>query len=256
MCTVTVMRQPDGGLAVTMNRDERWGRAPERAPARHPGRDGGPAWLAPADGERGGTWIGVNSDGTVGCLLNGYDAADLELLGRPEVPSRGSILPEVLARPPVDLEHWLEEGLDPRPYPSFILLVLDPERTRELVWRPGGRLSRQERRDPVDMVSSSYWRTEEVLAWRRERFLEWLARGAPRRAGLPEVNLLEAPGRREWSPFMTRSFSATRSVTQVTVEPTSVGLRYWRRPGDGPIDPERPDCVLGSQRSSRSGVDR
>jgi hypothetical protein len=254
MCTVTLEHQPGGGLVVTMNRDERWGRAPERPPVLHPGRGGGPDWLAPADGERGGTWIGVNADGVVACLLNGYAEADLELLGRPGVPSRGAILPELLARPATDLEAWLTRTLDPTPYPSFVLLVVDRERTRELSWRLGGGARWRERAGALDMVSSSFWRTEEVLAWRRQRFDEWVASGAPLRAGVPELNLLEVPGRREWSPFMTRSFSATRSVTQAIVEPAAVRLRYWRRHGDAAVDPGRPEAVLEAPRRQTETV--
>src|SRR5262245_28271442 len=70
MCTVT-LRCGAGSLLLTMNRDERYDRAPEEAPRRIPGEPGRPAWLAPFDCDAGGPWVGVNERGVARCLLNG-----------------------------------------------------------------------------------------------------------------------------------------------------------------------------------------
>ena len=72
MCTLTVSRDAER-LRVTMNRDEARSRAEEHPPTRT-AEGGSPPILCPRDGQRGGTWIGVNGAGLVGCLLNLYEA--------------------------------------------------------------------------------------------------------------------------------------------------------------------------------------
>lgn len=245
MCTVTVFRE-QGRLLLTMNRDERWTRAPERPPALQPAAGGGRAWVAPADGERGGTWIGANDDGVVACLLNAYAPGDLDLIGRPGVPSRGEIIPGLLARGRGEVGRFLEEELDPTRYPSFTLVVATPEGARALCWTLDRGFAHDALGEGWSLITSSWWRAEEVVAWRQKRFAEWLAAGAPFAGPLPAYNLLEEAGAREQSPFMTRSFSGTRSVTQVELGPgrAAAAVRYWARPGEGAIDPQRPTAEL------------
>lgn len=239
MCTVTILRDSER-LLVTMNRDEQWGRAAELPPTAHPLADGG-AWLGPADGERGGTWIGASSHGVVGCLLNGYSPEDLELLGRADVPSRGELVPALLEQPPERALAWLENGLDPTPFPSFTLLALTLGSAVQASWRPGGPLECRPLAAGWEMVSSSFWRTAEVLPWRRAQFEAWRAAGAELRDGVPTFNLLVEPGLEEWSPLVTRPMSATRSVTQVDLRPAGgeLQMRYWRRSGADPIRSDR-----------------
>lgn len=244
MCTVTVLRDPRRVL-VTMNRDERWSRAPECPPTPRV-TAAGVRWIGPADGERGGTWIGVSELGVAACLLNGYAPEDLELLGRDDVPSRGEIIPALLDQPPGEAVRWLEGGLDPAPYPSFTVLALTSVAGVELSWRRPRTVRRRALPDGWSVASSSFWRTSEVLGWRRDRFRAWLDDGATEVAGVPSFNLLEAPGLREWSPLMTRALSATRSVSQVDLRPEegAAELRWWPRHGDGGIDAARPAAAL------------
>jgi hypothetical protein len=245
MCTLTLYRD-DRRLLLTMNRDERWTRAAERPPVLHPARGGRRASIAPADGERGGTWIGANDDGVAACLLNAYAPGDLDLIGRPDVPSRGEIVPAVLAQDAEGALGFLEQELAPARYPSFVLVVLTPRQARVLRWTLNGAVEHETLAAGWSLITSSWWRAEEVVAWRRQRFAAWLAAGAPLAGPLPAFNLLDEPGAREHSPFMTRSFSGTRSLTRVSLdlERGEVELRYWARPGLGPIDPTRPSSSL------------
>jgi hypothetical protein len=245
MCTLTLLRD-DRRLLLTMNRDERWTRAPELPPVLHPAEEAGRAWLAPADGERGGTWIGANDDGVAACLLNAYAPGDLDLIGRPDVPSRGEIVPAILGRGRTGALRFLAEGLDPRPYPSFVLVVATPAEGRILRWTLDRGLELEEPAAGWSLITSSWWRAEEVVAWRRQRFAAWLAAGAPFAGPLPAFNLIDQPGAREHSPFMTRSFSGTRSLTGVAVdlERGEAEMRYWARPGVKAIDPTLPTSSL------------
>jgi hypothetical protein len=245
MCTLTLLREPDR-LLLTMNRDERWTRSAERPPVLHPGQGGRRDWIAPADGERGGTWIGADEDGVAACLLNAYAPGDLDLIGRPDVPSRGEIVPAVLGRGRAGVLRFLSRELDPRPYPSFVLVVATPDEGRILRWTLDRGLELEEVAEGWSLITSSWWRADEVVAWRRQRFAAWLADGAPFSGPLPAFNLVDEPGAREHSPFMTRGFSGTRSLTRVAVEPgrRRAALLYWARPGRAAIDPDRPTAAL------------
>jgi len=243
MCTVTVLRGADR-LLVTMNRDERRRRAEELAPRKAGGGDR-PAWIGPADGAKGGTWFGANDRGVVACLLNAYAAGDLALLGRDDLPSRGGIIPRLLAQSPEQARAWLRSGFDPSPFPSFTLVVVGAGWGEAYAWRLDRGVTVSAIPDGWSMVSSSLWRSGEVVAWRQARFDEWLREGAHEIEGVPAFNLREAPGRREWSPLMTRPVSITRSLTQAELRAGSnrLTMRYWRRDGESAISPSEPTAV-------------
>jgi uncharacterized protein with NRDE domain len=91
MCTVSWIHQ-DGGYQLLCNRDERCARKPA-LPPRLQGR-GEVRFIAPVDGEHGGSWIGVNQFGLSLCLLNRYQDRERETT-EPMV-SRGLVLLELL----------------------------------------------------------------------------------------------------------------------------------------------------------------
>jgi hypothetical protein len=245
MCTVTLF-DGDGAFVLTMNRDESWQRSPEQPPLLHAGRPPARSWIGPIDSERGGTWVAVNRAGVAACLLNGYAPGDLELLGRDDVPSRGEIIVRAMDNGPREAMRWAEAELDPSPYPSFVLLVWTPTGSRLLRWTIGSGLSIEKVSPGWSMVTSSYFHAEAAERWRGEAFEAWLASDAPLSHGLPKFNILEDPEARELSPFMTRTVSATRSVTQIRNRPDSrtFEMRYWRRQGTAMIDPSTPDATF------------
>lgn len=75
MCTVSILRASGGraGYDLWFNRDERLTRAPERPPVAGV-TAGGTRYVAPMDGERGGTWLLLNERGLTVCVLNDYEA--------------------------------------------------------------------------------------------------------------------------------------------------------------------------------------
>jgi hypothetical protein len=242
MCTVTIHRGAERTL-VTMNRDEARGRA-EEAPPSLVEESGRPSWLAPTDGEKGGTWFGINDRGVAAGLLNAYVPGDLALYGRSDVPSRGSIIPELLGRDPEQGLSWLHHEFDPTPFPSFTLVVVGPGFAECFAWRLDGGVEITPVEDGWTMVTSSFWRGDDVVPWRHEAFHQWLEGGPATRAGIPTFNLLEIADMREWSPFATRSFSLTRSITQAEIRANEsvARLKYWRREGENPITPDRPSA--------------
>ncbi len=71
MCTVTWW-QEQGSWELFCNRDEQRSHLPARPP-RLSGRAGA-RFLAPVDGDAGGTWIAGNEHGLGLCLLNDYES--------------------------------------------------------------------------------------------------------------------------------------------------------------------------------------
>lgn len=229
MCTVTVHRSSDR-LLVTMNRDEARDRAPELPPAIHHNEVD---WLAPSDSARGGTWIGVNDRGVVACLLNGYVEGDSFLREKnTENRSRGAIIPWLMALGGAhDIRDAAMTNFDAHRFMSFSLIVTDSQSLDAYHWKGGGELLSSSQQDHWSFFSSSSWKTEEVIAWRRRAFDDWRANGCVTVGALPSVHVLHPDGKREWSPLMDRERTCTRSITQIEVTPShgEAVMRYWRR---------------------------
>jgi uncharacterized protein with NRDE domain len=244
MCTVVYRRSP-AGVTLVMNRDERRGRAPEAPPAAHAGRC---RWIGPADGETGGTWVGVSERGVVACLLNGYSAGDLAMLAASGIPSRGDIIPALLESHPPDPEAWIGRLVETTRYPSFTLLVSGPTQSLRAEWRVNQGLGCTALpEDRWHLETSSAWRTTEVVDHRRRLFSRWLENGATFDGPVATFNLIEEPDHREWSPLMTRCYSATRSITSIALDADTgrAELTWWPRAVDRPVVPSRPAARLG-----------
>jgi hypothetical protein len=245
MCTVT-LRCGGGSLLLTMNRDERWERAPEQTPRVIPGEPGRPAWIAPFDSASGGTWIGVNDRGVAACVLNGYTPGDEVLRGDPAVPSRGSIIPRILEEQDGEGPARIPRTLDFSAYPSFTLVVAGADGGEIVRWRHGGSITREPLGTGWSFFTSSSWNEPDVAAWRLRAFEAWRAQGEPTVDGLPTVHLAAPPGEEASAPFMTRPKSATRSITMVSVDAgrSVARLSWWPRPTTGAVDPGRPGALL------------
>lgn len=230
MCTVTIHRI-SAFMLVTMNRDEARIRVQEKPPQLVQNAHG-PHYMAPIDGQAGGTWFGVNDQAVHACLLNRYLPDDShKIYSNPNRPSRGRIIVELLAQGNEDnaLE-WLDEVFHPEPYPSFCLLVMGPENTYSFGW-DGHNLEKRNHSGEWLMFSSSSWRTEEVLAFRQNEFDAWVRRNAPFDGLIPSIHLWQPADRMEWAPLMDRDFSATRSITQTVTDfsKRQTEMRYWPR---------------------------
>lgn len=91
MCTVSWIHREDGYLLL-FNRDELRTRKPASAP-RIEQRNGVP-FIAPLDGDHGGSWIAVNQFGLSLCLLNRFDDSPGEIIR--DYKSRGLLLHELI----------------------------------------------------------------------------------------------------------------------------------------------------------------
>ncbi len=120
MCTVILLRRPDHPWPILLgaNRDEMLNR-PWKAPARHwPDRADVVAGL---DELAGGTWMGINENGVVACILNRHGS----LGPAPNKRSRGELVLEALDHPDaIDAAKALST-IDPNAYRPFNLIIAD-----------------------------------------------------------------------------------------------------------------------------------
>lgn len=251
MCTVTWLFTADG-YQLFSNRDESRARPPAQPPRAV--RQGDSRYLAPVDGEAGGSWITVNEHGLSLCLLNYYHAELSGAAARPDgrpFRSRGLLVTDLAAQPAgLDLRRALE-ALDLTAYRPFTLLALEPPAKRHgqggelLVEWDGERFSRRDASSAQPLISSGYDFTG-ATRHRRATF-EALLRGgaeAPRtRPNAAELLLYHRDHRPEPGPYsvcMHRPDARTVSLTRVTVSPEEITMSYasgppCRTPLGGPL---------------------
>src|SRR5690242_576447 len=93
MCTVSWIHDK-GGYQLLCNRDEKLTRKPAQEPrlaVRNETR-----FLAPVDGDFGGTWIATNEFGVSVCLLNGANLTGSEIYAGGPGYSRGLLLLDLI----------------------------------------------------------------------------------------------------------------------------------------------------------------
>jgi len=222
VCTLTWLHRADG-YAVFLNRDESRRRLPAEPPAVR--RQGGLRFIAPLDGDGGGTWIAVNERGASFCLLNGPAAAlrpaDAEIATRGRIP---------LA---------LVESSSPEAAAAALrALPLDRFRPFELVmFAPGGRgllgrwsgtaLELQLEPPAVQPLVSSSFSSEEV---RRSRIAVFRRLESAGRSDRGETHLAyhrsHEPERGPRSPCMHRDDARTVSFSRVEVGGREIRFDY------------------------------
>jgi uncharacterized protein with NRDE domain len=120
MCSVIILRrsQSDWPLLIGANRDEMKER-PSLAPARHWGDR--PYVVAGLDEEAGGTWMGLNDDGVMACILNRMNT----LGSHPEYRSRGELPLEALDHAEAEVAAESLEDVNPEAYRPFNMVLAD-----------------------------------------------------------------------------------------------------------------------------------
>ncbi len=222
MCTVTWIRAAEG-YDLFFNRDELQSRGPEEEPRAQMAGD--VRFLAPRDGEAGGTWIAVNEFGLTLGLLNGYAAARAAPPERRT--SRGQIILALIdaPEPAAVAERWRE--LDLRSFQAFSLVAIGPGSPAQLHEWDGTLLRTTEDAEDRMPIASSSLDQPGAIAFRRTHLSE-LARGS---GGL-SVAVLErfhkshAGAASPLTPCMHRADAETRSSCHIHVGARLVELAY------------------------------
>ena len=221
MCTVSWAHQA-GGYHLLANRDEKRTRGVGMAPTVCV--SGGVRYIAPMDGDKGGTWIAVNEFGLSVCLLNGHG-------GSPGPRSRGLLLREIAWAPDLgECLTWLKQ-MDLRRFAGFTLVVLEPGQPAAIADWNGGKLTIDPEGDARMPLTSSSYDPAGVRRVRQEDFVRRV--GARERidpAALYWFHASHGAGPDAYSPCMHREDAETVSFSWAIVSPGEIRFLYVPAP--------------------------
>lgn len=164
MCTSLIYRNSERTLlGLGFNRDESVKRKPADPPFLY--EENGIKILAPADGDQGGTWIGINSKGEIYALLNLYEA-QLKLIKYPI--SRGLLVRRFLENR-YNTSEMNEKSLEK--YYPFRLVRAGREKTEVFSWN-GEYLENWEDSSEWLVLGSSFMLGAEAEKIRKKNFEE------------------------------------------------------------------------------------
>ena len=166
MCTVSWIHDKDG-YQLLCNRDEKLTRKPALGPRMVVCND--TRFLAPVDGDFGGTWIGTNEFGVSACLLNGANLRGSETCAAP-LRSRGSLLVDLLPLSSVAAICERIRAVDTSAFAPFTLAVLEPGRPVAILEWDGSKKTLLFEGAERFMLTSSSFDSEEVRRSRQEEY--------------------------------------------------------------------------------------
>jgi Transport and Golgi organisation 2 len=222
MCTVSWLRQPDG-YVLFCNRDERLTRKTATGP-RQASRNG-VFYIAPVDGDFGGSWIGVNQLGLTTCLLNqnaGWSADPNQ-----NYTSRGLLLTSLLdARAGKEVYGRLLKT-ELRKFPPFMLAVLSIDQPLMQIDWTGRELLLQTNGESGIPLTSSSRQHPEIVATRNAEFRRLFSKtNTPGVALLDQFHHSHLPERGPLSVCMHREDAATVSMSVITVGSETIEFFY------------------------------
>ena len=222
MCTVSWLRQAEG-YVLLCNRDERHTRKPASAP--RVGKVRGVSFVAPVDGDYGGSWIGANQFGLTLCLLNRY--GDWNPDPDHDYTSRGSLLVDLLdCRGSQHLSERVNH-IELDRFRPFTMLALSVDQPAILVDWTGSQSTIQLDAETLVPLTSSSFKDTDVGTQRRKLFAEMVSQsGKLDTELLHEFHRSHLPERGPSSVCMHRDDAATVSLSIVTVTPASVEFLY------------------------------
>ncbi|MDZ4865669.1 MAG: NRDE family protein [Gemmatimonadota bacterium] len=218
MCTVSWLRTP-GGYSLCCNRDERFTRAPALPPAVREQR--GVPYLAPLDGDFGGSWLAVNAFGLTLSLLNRYR---VEGYVAPAAPlSRGLLLLDLIVSPAAADARSTLTRTDLHQVQPFTLIIVAPDSDAHLARWDGEQLAFSSSNASGLLATSSAVSEPEVAESRIARFSSL----APvTLEGLEALHRSHLPERGRLSICMHRTDAETQSYSRVSVTSRQVTLAH------------------------------
>jgi uncharacterized protein with NRDE domain len=224
MCTVSWVRE-ENGYHLFCNRDEKWTRKPALPP--RPDARRGVRFLAPVDGDFGGSWIGVNEFGVSCCLLNGTDVEESGQRAAAPVRSRGLLLLDLIpCASAAEMCDSLRRA-DLSPYAPFTFAAVECAEPAAIVRWTGSEATVAREAGPHRMLTSSSFDSAEV---RRRRGELYRRLAGPREQTTPGQLLAfhhsHNPEPSPYSTCMHRPDAGTVSFSQVRVSPADIEFFY------------------------------
>jgi uncharacterized protein with NRDE domain len=225
MCTASWWPGGDEYL-LCFNRDESRSRLPGRPPSLRTSH--GRRVIAPADGDHGGTWIGVNDAGLAVALANRYQVP------RPPVPedrvSRGLLVMELLGLSSLaDIARTLSR-LRLAVHEPFTVVGLARGAPARLWSWDGTSLTDWRQEEAGLLLASSAVDQDAAVAARRDTFAAAATAGPLDPGTLATIHASHRPARGPLSVCMHRDDASTVSFTVVRVARDRVTLAHANGP--------------------------
>ena len=209
MCTISWIHDANG-YQLLCNRDEKLTRKSALEP-RLAVRNG-TRFLAPVDGDFGGTWIATNEFGVSVCLLNGANLTSSEIHAAAPRRSRGLLLLDLIPVPSVAAICNRLRETDLSVFAAFTLATLEPGHPAAVLEWDGSKKTLLFEEADRFMLTSSSFDSEEVRRSRQEEYSHVQAD-----EGLFAFHRSHAPARSAYSTCMHRADAETVSFSWIRV---------------------------------------
>jgi len=234
VCTVSWIHRKDGYLLL-FNRDELRTRKPALSPRLH--QRNGVAFIAPLDGDHGGSWIVVNQFGITLCLLNRFDDLSGETIR--DHTSRGLLLHELIDCSSLRMLTQRVDDAKCSRFRPFTLVALVTGRSAMVIEWTGSETVTKSHAENLMPITSSSLRERNVVQERKGQFREMvLERSRVDDDQLFEFHRSHLPERGPASVCMHRTDARTVSMSTVSV--TQRGIEFVYHP-NSPCQPAMAD---------------
>ena len=254
MCTISWIHDKDG-YELLCNRDEKLTRKSALEP-RLAVRNG-TRFLAPVDGDFGGTWIATNEFGVSVCLLNGANLTGSETHAAAPGRSRGLLLLDLIPLPSVAAICDRLRETDISASAPFTLAALEPGHPAAVLeWDRSKKTLLFQDADPYMLTSSSF--DPEGVRLNRQKEYSRVQDGE----GLFAFHRSHAPARGAYSTCMHRADAQTVSFSWIQVSRKETDFFYIpgapceKLPGMRLKLARYPSSGSSQQHPARAGQDR
>ena len=254
MCTVSWIHD-DGGYQLLCNRDEKLTRKSALEPRLAVRND--TRFLAPADGDFGGTWIATNEFGVSVCLLNGANLTGSEIHGGAPGRSRGLLVLDLIPLASVAAMCDRLRETDLSAFAPFTLAVLEPGRPVAILEWDGSKKTLLFEGAERFMLTSSSFDSEEVRRSRQKEYSH-----VHDGEGLFDFHRSHSPARSAYSVCMHRADAETVSFSKIQVSREETDFYYTpgapceKLPGVRLKLVRYPSSGSSQQHPARAGQDR
>ena len=220
MCTVSWWRDKTI-YGVLFNRDESRLRQPAHPPALFKKTD--TRYLSPLDPDGGGTWMWVNENGVIGCLLNNYQITKPT---PPDPVSRGRLMNSLVGLRSTELLQTDLAKRDLKSYKGFHLFCMDRYSHKLATWNCD-RLEIHNHETITRPITSSGFLPHEIVPFRMRLFQEMFpATMEPLPQELHGFHTFQNPDFPAHSVLMCRPDARTQSISKIVVDESSVSFIY------------------------------